>query len=44
MVAFEPSLTGVQFGDTISTSTFDFRRSVGFEIDFVLSRSTLSFV
>jgi hypothetical protein len=44
MVAFEPSLTGVQFGDTTSASTFDFRRSVGFEIDFVLSRSTLSFV
>jgi hypothetical protein len=44
MVAYQPSLNGVQFGGTISTSTFDFSNPAGFEIDFVLSRNTLSLV
>jgi hypothetical protein len=41
-VAFEPSLAGSQFGSTIDAASFDFSDKSGFQIDFVLSRNSLS--
>ena len=41
-VAFEPSLAGSQFGRTIDAVSFNFSDESGFQIDFVLSRNSLS--